>query len=84
MVIGGHKSRTKVAEFTEAGTVKYLASLKTGRYCHACSKFLNDNGDTVSLLQLLRKPKCGTLVFYFGGFPFIQFKYNKAFLDRSS
>ena len=49
MVTGGLQSKTRVAEFTEAGSVKYMASLKTGRYCHACSKFLDDYGNTVSV-----------------------------------
>ena len=47
VVTGGYRSKSKVAEFTEAGTVKYLPRLKTGRYGHACSTFDNDNGDTV-------------------------------------
>ena len=47
VVTGGYWSKSKVAEFTEAGTVKYLPRLKTGRYGHACSTFDNDNGDTV-------------------------------------
>ena len=37
-----------MAEFTEAGAVTYLPSLKTGRYAHACSKFVTDDGYTVS------------------------------------
>ena len=47
---GGYWSQTKVAEFTEAGAVRYLPSFKAGRYNHACSKFVNDDGDTVSSL----------------------------------
>ena len=38
-----------MAEFTEAGAVRYLPSFKAGRYNHACSKFVNDDGDSVSL-----------------------------------
>ena len=56
MVTGGHnESRiypehsTRVVEYTEDGTMTYLARLNTGRWNHACSKFVNDNGDTVSL-----------------------------------
>ena len=45
---GGRKK--KVAVFTEAGAVTYMRNLKTGRFWHACSKFVNDDGDTVSLL----------------------------------
>ena len=55
VVTGGSRSRKmrsrsikKVAEFTEAGAVTYMRNLKTGRYHHACSKFVNDDGDTVS------------------------------------
>ena len=47
VVTGGYWSKSKVAEFTEAGTVKYLPRLRTGRYGHACSTFNNDNGVTV-------------------------------------
>ena len=48
VVTGGEYSEKKVAEFTEAGAVKYMRNLKTGRSYHACSKFVNDDGDTVS------------------------------------
>ena len=48
VVTGGYRSLTTVAEFTEAGAVTYLPSLKTGRWNHACSKFVNDDGYTVS------------------------------------
>ena len=48
VVTGGKWSKSKVAEFTEAGTVNYWGSLKTGRYCHACSKFVDGYGNTVS------------------------------------
>ena len=37
-----------VAEFTETGQVTYLADLQEGRDDHACSKFVDDNGETVS------------------------------------
>ena len=48
VVTGGLSEKKKVAEYTEDGTVTYLASLNFGRYNHACSKFVNDNGHTVS------------------------------------
>ena len=48
VVIGGHWSKTKVAKLTETGAITYMPSLKTGRSDHACSKFVKDNGDTVS------------------------------------
>ena len=48
VVTGGKFSNTKVAQYTEAGAVTYLPSLKTGRYAHACSKFVTDDGYTVS------------------------------------
>lgn len=50
VVTGGYNSVEKVTEFTEAGAVKYMRNLKTGRYWHACSKFVNVDGDTVSSL----------------------------------
>ena len=42
----------RVAEFTLSGAVTYLADLQTGRYGHACSKFIDSNGEIVSLLVL--------------------------------
>ena len=48
VVTGGRFSKSKVALYTEAGVVTIAPSLKTGRYLHACSKFVNDDGDTVS------------------------------------
>ena len=41
----------KVAEYTEAGAVSYMPNMKTARYGHACSKFVNDDGDTVSFIN---------------------------------
>ena len=40
-----------VAEFTETGQVTYLADLQQGRYEHACAKFVDNNGETVSLYE---------------------------------
>ena len=48
VVTGGRYSKEKVAKFTEAGYVKDLAKIITGRFDHACSKFVNKKGDTVS------------------------------------
>ena len=50
VITGGLYSKTTVAQYTEAGAVSYLPSLKTERYDHACSKFVNKDGDTVSSL----------------------------------
>ena len=50
VVTGGDTSKKKVAEFTKAGAVKYMRNLKTGRSHHACSKFVDVDGDTVSSL----------------------------------
>ena len=50
VVTGGRFSKSKVAQYTEAGVVTIMPKLKTGRYLHACSKFVNDDGDTVSSL----------------------------------
>ena len=46
---------SKVREYTEAGDVTNLRSLNTGRYAHACSKFVNDDGDTVSSIHYIVK-----------------------------
>ena len=65
VVTGGSQSKSKVAEFTEAGTVKYLPRLKTGRFGHACSTFNNDKGDTVRVYKHLYARKKQ----YNAGFP---------------
>ena len=49
IVTGGRSSRQTVAEFTETGQYTYLADLQEGRSQHACSKFVDNNGQTVSL-----------------------------------
>ena len=38
-----------VAEYSQSGFVKYLTPMNERRSRHACSKFVTDNGDTVSL-----------------------------------
>ena len=42
-------SISTVAEYSQSGFVKYLTPMNTPRRSHACSKFVTDNGDTVSL-----------------------------------
>ena len=42
----------KVAKYTEAGEVTFMPSMKSERYRHACSKFVNDDGDTVSIIDM--------------------------------
>ena len=50
VVTGGHDGSTKqtVAQYTEDGTVTYLTQLQTGRSSHACAKYINEDGETVS------------------------------------
>ena len=50
VVTGGYWSLQTVAQFSLSGEVTYLADLQQGRYWHACTSFIDDNGDTVSLL----------------------------------
>ena len=50
VVTGGMHSPQAVAQYTLAGEVTYLADLQQGRYSHACTSFIDDNGVTVSLL----------------------------------
>ena len=51
VVTGGYNGSTyqTVAQYTVTGDVTYLAELQTGRYWHACSKFLDDYGELVSI-----------------------------------
>ena len=50
VVTGGYYSKQKVARYTLAGEVTYLADLQQGRFYHACTSFIDDNGVTVSLV----------------------------------
>ena len=49
MVTGGLNSLQKTAQYSPSGEVTYLADLQQGRRNHACTSFIDDNGDTVSL-----------------------------------
>ena len=51
IITGGRDSLKTVAQFTEIGQVTYLADLQEGRSSHACSKFVDNNGETVSFNQ---------------------------------
>ena len=57
VVTGGFIRRdlasAKVIEYTEAGVATHLPSMKTGRRNHACSKFVKDDGDTVSCINYI-------------------------------
>ena len=46
---GGNAAISTVAEYSQSGFVKYLTPMNEPRRGHACSKFVTDNGDTVSL-----------------------------------
>ena len=37
-----------VVRYSLTGDLTYLAPLQRGRYAHACSKFTDDDGETVS------------------------------------
>jgi len=52
IVTGGYYGTVikTVAEFTETGQVTYLADLQKQRSWHACSKFVDDNGETALLV----------------------------------
>ena len=47
MVTGGYDSEQRVSQYSLTGEVTELPDLITGRYYHACSKFVSD-GVTVS------------------------------------
>ena len=38
-----------VAEYSQTGFVRYLPNMIQGRFHHACSSFVNSNGDTVGI-----------------------------------
>ena len=55
VVTGGYDGSTvlkTVAQYTVTGDVTYLAELQTGRRLHACSKYLDGDGQLVSYLEL--------------------------------
>ena len=53
MVTGGFepslddKALDTVAEYSQTGFVRYLPNMMQGRYSHACSSFINGDGETV-------------------------------------
>jgi len=47
---GSSRGLTTVAEYTGEGAVTYLPVMNTGRRNHACTKFLNDNGEITLLV----------------------------------
>ena len=48
VVTGGYDSWQRVAQYSLTGEMTYLADLQQGRYYHACTSFIDDNGVTVS------------------------------------
>ena len=55
MVTGGGYSPQRVAQYSLSGEVDYLADLQQGRFLHACTSFVDDNGVTVSLVVNIMK-----------------------------
>ena len=45
---GSYDGTKTVIEYSQFGFVKYWTSMKTARRQHACSKFVKDDGHTVS------------------------------------
>ena len=50
VVTGGEYSLQRVTQYSLTGEVTYLDDLQQGRYYHACTSFIDDNGVTVSLV----------------------------------
>ena len=48
VVTGGEYSLQRVTQYSLTGEVTYLADLQQGRYLHACTSFIDDNGVMVS------------------------------------
>ena len=51
IVTGGEYSTIAVVLFTETGQGGLHSYLQEGRFRHACSKFVDNNGETVSFNQ---------------------------------
>ena len=43
-----------VAEYSQTGFVRYLPNMIQGRYLHACSYFINGDGETVGIVLFYR------------------------------
>ena len=54
MVTGGEYSLQRVTQYSLTGEVTYLDDLQQGRYYHACTSFIDDNGDTVSFVNIMK------------------------------
>lgn len=55
VVTGGSPNLATVTKYSQAGFDQYLETLNIGRKKHACSKFVDDIGNTVSYdLKLTR------------------------------
>ena len=50
VMTGGGNSLQRVAQYSLSGEVTYLPYLKHGRWGHACTSFIDDDGVTVSLV----------------------------------
>ena len=52
ILTGGYNAedipKKNVSQYNESGNVSHLASMNTGRAQHACGKFVNADGETVS------------------------------------
>ena len=55
VVTGGANSLQKVVQYSLTGEVTYLPYLQHGRWGHACTSFIDDNGVTVSLVVNIMK-----------------------------
>ena len=54
VVTGGEYSLQKVAQYSLTGEVAYLADLQEGRAVHACTSFIDDDGVTVSFVNIMK------------------------------
>ena len=48
VITGGYYSQKKVTRYSRTGETETLPELNYGRFGHACEKFVNDEGATVS------------------------------------
>ena len=50
VVTGGRDNQQRVAQYSLTGEVTDLADLQEGRFLHACTSFIDNNGVMVSLV----------------------------------
>ena len=79
MVTGGFYSEQRVSQYALTGEVTELPDLITGRYFHACSKFVSD-GVTVSEGVRCRNQESVECVWWTGGVNIVMLEKKYSYM----